>query len=104
MDNLSTEIHKMKNEGDILLFMDGNGKIGLMGERVSRNGALLKEVFDECELEVLNESEKCEGKITRENRKKPSEKSAIDFVLASENVSSQIRKMKIDESCEYVLK
>ena len=60
MDKLSDEIQEKKNQGEIVLFMDGNAKIGLLNEPVSRNGKLLREVFDECGLEVMNESEKSE--------------------------------------------
>ena len=103
-DLLATEIHEKQGEGEIVLFMDGNGKIGLLGENISRNGALLLELFEECELEVMNKSSKCEGKITRINRKNHSENSAIDFLLVSNDVEKQISKVKIDEDCDYVLK
>ena len=38
MDKLNDEIQDKKNEGEVMLFMDGNGKIGLLGEETSRNG------------------------------------------------------------------
>ena len=103
MDKLSCEIHNKKNEGEVILFMDGNGKIGLLGEQISRNGELLLQLFNECDLEIMNKSEKCEGAVTRVNRTNPSEMSAIDFVLASEQVEDQIEKIVIDEKCDYVL-
>ena len=37
MDKLSEEIQEKKAEGDVILFMDGNGKIGILGEEKSRN-------------------------------------------------------------------
>ena len=103
MDRLSSEVHSKKNEGEVILFMDGNGKIGLLGEDVSRNGEMLLQVFDECDLEIMNKSDKCEGTITRVNRKKTSEKSAIDFVLATEHAEEQVEKILIDENCDFVL-
>ena len=103
MNLLSTDIQERKNEGEVLIFMDGNGKIGLLNEDVSRNGALLESVFEECGLEVINRKEICEGKITRMNRKNKSEFSAIDFVVASTEIANEIRKMVIDESCDFVL-
>ena len=42
MDKLTEEILDMKASGEVILCMDGNAKIGLMGETVSRNGKLLK--------------------------------------------------------------
>ena len=70
MDRLSSEIQNKKNEGEVILFMDGNGKIGLLGENVSPNGQKLLQVFDECEMEIMNKSDKCEGMITQVNRNK----------------------------------
>ena len=104
MDKLSSEIQNKKNEGEVILFMDGNGKIGLLGENVSRNGEMLLQIFDECELEVMNRSEKCNGVVTRVNRTNTTERSAIDFVVATATVAEQIEKIIIDENCNYVLK
>ena len=42
IDRLNEEIQEYKNEGEILIFMDGNGKIGLLGEEKSRNGKLIE--------------------------------------------------------------
>lgn len=47
MSLLKEEIHEMSCEGEILIAMDGNGKIGLLGEEHSRNGKLLLYVFAE---------------------------------------------------------
>ena len=46
MQLLSEEIEEFQNEGDVIIFMDGNGKVGLLGEEKSRNGKLLEQVFD----------------------------------------------------------
>ena len=46
MDKLTEEILEMKASGEVILCMDGNAKIGLMGEAASRNGKLLKDVFE----------------------------------------------------------
>ena len=101
MDNLSAEILELEKEGEVLICMDANAKIGLMNEEMTRNGKLITKVFQECELEVINGSEKCEGTITRQNRKKISEKSAIDLVVASYQASQWIKRMTIDEAGEY---
>ena len=104
MDEFGSEIHEKITEGEVILFMDGNGKIGLLGEDVSRNGNLLINLFDECGLEIMNRSDKCEGKITRVNRANITEISAIDFVVCSLDAENLIKSMMIDESCDYVLK
>ena len=101
MSELTEEILELEREGEIILFMDANAKIGLMGEGVSRNGKLLKEVMEETTTYVINGTEKCKGTITRQNRRKQEEKSAIDLVLATHRAEGWIRTMNIDEDGQY---
>ena len=103
MDKLSDEIQEKKDEGEVMVFMDGNGKIGILGEEISRNGRLLLDLFEENDLEVMNLSDKCEGAITRVNRKKTNEQSAIDFLVVTEGIEEQIEKMIIDEEGDFLL-
>ena len=77
--------------------MDGNAKINILNEGISRNGALLMEVINETNLKIMNTDNKCSGKITRQNTKNSEEISAIDFVAVSENVGTWIQAMTIDE-------
>ena len=102
MDKLSDEITEKQNQGEVLLFMDGNAKIGMLDEPISRNGKLLQDLFDECGLGVMNASSKCIGRVTRVNRKNTEEKSAIDFLAVTENMEKQIHEMIIDEKGDYL--
>ena len=97
MTLLTEEIIEMTNDGEILLVMDGNARIGLLNEPISRNGKLLLEVFNSTNIHVLNNTDICSGKITRKNTKNDNEFSAIDFVLASEGARSWVQHMQIDE-------
>ena len=97
MELLMEEIEEQKNEGEILLTMDGNAKIGLLGENVSRNGKLLLKLIEETNLVIMNKSEKCKGRITRQNTKNKDEFSAIDFVLITDPVEKWIKHIEIDE-------
>ena len=101
MDKLSEEILELESDGEVLICMDANAKIGLMQEAMSRNGKLMTAVFQECELEVINGGDKCDGTVTRQNRKRPTEISAIDLVVATYNTSHWIKKMTIDEIGDY---
>ena len=96
MNILCEEIEEMKKEGDIMIYMDGNGKLALLGEEKSRNGKLLEEVFQQQDLYVMNKSEKCTGKITRQSTNQ-NEKSAIDFVAVDESLIDDVISMEIDE-------
>ena len=63
IDMLMEELVERRSEGDVLLAMDGNGKIGLMGEEKSRNGIMLLKLFEEVNLTVVNQSKKCIGHV-----------------------------------------
>ena len=104
MQLLNEEIEEMKKEGEILLAMDGNAKIGLLGEPISRNGKLLLQLVENTNLKLVNNTSKCKGRITRVNTKNPDEYSAIDFLLATENAEKWITEMLIDEDGLYKLK
>ena len=69
MQTLKEEIMEMQAEGEILLIMDGNAKIGLLNEPISRNGKYLLQVINETHLAIMNKSNKCKGKVTRKNTK-----------------------------------
>ena len=108
---IETEMHLLKEElletlkeGELLLVMDGNAKIGILNEPVSRNGRHLLKVIEDTNLIIMNKSDKCCGKITRQNTKKASEFSAIDFVLTSENAEKWINDILIDENGLYKIK
>ena len=104
MEQLKEEILEIRSESEIILMMDGNGKVGLLGEKTSRNGKLLENVFEHTGLTLMNKSRKCKGVITRQNRKNTSEKSAIDFVVSSMEAESMIESVTIDEEGLYRFK
>lgn len=101
VDLLQEEIMEIQNEGEMLLAMDANGKIGILGEEPSRNGKLLQKVFEETEMKILNKSDVCTGKVTRQNTKNMNEKSAIDLVVSSMGLESGIKSMVIDEAGDF---
>ena len=97
MNLLEEEITEMQQEGEIFLGMDGNAKMGILGENISRNGRFLLQLINNTNLTLMNTSDKCQGKVTRKNTNNANEISAIDFVLASESVEKWIEKIIIDE-------
>ena len=94
---LSEEIEEKSKDGEILLAMDANAKIGILNETVSRNGKLLLDVAKKHSLTIMNCTNKCKGRITRQNTANIHETSAIDYVMASHNVEKWISEMIIDE-------
>ena len=97
MQLLNEEINERKKEGELILTMDGNAKIGLIGEDISRNGDELLKVINRTGLFLLNGTDKCKGIITRQNTNNLAEKSAIDFILASYDANTRIKHVFIDE-------
>ena len=90
----------MKKQGEILLTMDGNAKLGLLGEDLSRNGKLLMHLIETNNLVIMNKDAKCQGKVTRQNTKNPEEQSAIDFIVTSQECATWLHQMTIDEKGE----
>ena len=97
MQLLNEEIEEMKMDGEILIAMDGNAKVGLLGEDVSRNGQLLLQTFENTGLDIINKSDKCRGSVTRPNTKNTTEQSAIDFIVTNECVKQWVKQKTIDE-------
>ena len=94
---LNEEINERKKDGEVILTMDGNAKIGLLGEDISQNGKELLSVVNRTGLFIVNGTEKCKGIITRQNPNNPAEKSVIDFVFATFDAHTWINQMVIDE-------
>ena len=97
MQLLNEEIEEMKKDGNMLIVMDANAKIGLLGEEISRNGYSLLETFENTELNVMNSGDKCKGRITRKNTQNENEVSAIDFIVTDSTVEQWVKEIEIDE-------
>ena len=94
---LSEEIKEKSKDGEVLIAMDANAKIGVLNETVSRNGKLLLDVIKNHNLSIMNCTNKCTGQVTRKNTANNDEFSAIDFIVASSTVEKWINKVIIDE-------
>ena len=90
--DLAIEVQGGKvNEEYTVLVGDMNAKIN----PISRNGRLMtKTLIDNCNLEVVNLTEKCSGKWTHVKRT-TGDSSAIDYVMVTD--LSKIKSMTIDE-------
>ena len=45
MDLLSEEIEEKRNEGEVLICMDGNGKIGILNEKKKQKWKVIRTSF-----------------------------------------------------------
>ena len=81
----------------------GNDSMGIPENTniISRNGTKLRDLNTRRQLTLMNASNKCKGLWTREDPN--GTKSAIDLVLANEEMQPIIKRMKIDEEGEWKL-
>ena len=77
----------------VIVMGDMNAHIGILGERMNRNGEMLVEFADETDLENLNET-LAEGRVTWSAR---DQESAIDYMLVNERMRELVTRMWIDE-------
>ena len=79
----------------------GNDEDGIEGniEKINQNGKLLRSLIERRCLYVINGTEKCSGKWTREDPN--GSKSIIDYVIANENAIDDVENMIIDEEHEF---
>ena len=89
-------VREHKNER-VLVVGDMNGHIGLLGERMNFNGALLRETCEGESLEILNETI-AEGKVTWCKRE---QQSVVDYVLVNETEREKVVSVWIDEGREF---
>ena len=86
------------NEDELVLVVgDFNAHIGILGERINKNGKLLEDLIEQSNLVNLNRTPECSGKITRNIRE---QKTTIDYALANRKMFGYYKKKKIDENKE----
>ena len=89
---LETVSNKFKNER-VIIAGDMNGHTGILGEKTNKNGEMLLNFVDICNLEILNHTIG-QGKITWKNRLF---ESTIDYILVNENARELVHEMIVDE-------
>ena len=107
---METEVERAELAGkSVIIEMDANAKLGvkyISGDPhvITPNGVLLSGIIERHALFVANGSKKCSGTITRRrcttNR---TERSVIDVVLVSTDLSKHLTSMHIDEERLHVL-
>ena len=64
----------------------------------------MDDVLKENEIIILNGTEKCKGTITRQNRARLDDMSAIDFVTTTYEMQQMVKKVIIDEDGDFRMK
>ena len=109
--SFEAEVIKAKdNNCFIIAEMDANAKLGNKiikndPNEMTNNGKLLFDIIERQGLVITNSLDICKGTITRQRdlEKNKSEKSVIDYILISEDLSKHIIELKVDEEREHVL-
>ena len=102
-ENLQIQLDRGFLKGDsVLLVGDLNAELGkpVINHDIhdmSANGKLSCDIIDKCNLYVVNALGLCKGVFTRVNNKNSAEKSVLDYVIVSSNLSDNIVSMTIDE-------
>ena len=102
-ENLQIQLDRSVLKGDsVLLVIALNAKLGKTVinrdiHDMSANGKLLCDIVDKYNLCVVNTLRLCKGVFTRVNNKNGAEKSVLDYVIVSSNLSDNIVSMTIDK-------
>ena len=101
----------MNKKSQILLIGDfnakiGNGPEGIKGgdKSMTRNRKLLINLVKNCKLIIVNKTDLCKGKWTRINTKNKNERSIIDYLIVSENLTKDLEELLIDEEELFKIK
>ena len=105
---LTTQINKLQQEGRVILMGDINAKLeikkGQCHQTESKNGQRLRELMLNTRTTATNLLEIHNGTWTRENRNNPQEKSIIDYMIVSENLTQHITESNADDADVYQIK
>ena len=101
-DMIEMEVTKSEiDKEDLIIMGDLNAKIE--SGRKDRSGKLLEQLTKKKNLEIVNNTGKCEGRWTRINTNNPTERSSIDYIICNKTVYEKIEGMVIDEEKNNVL-
>ena len=103
---LTTQIMKLKERGEVILTGDFNAKLKInttgCNQTASRNGKLMQKMIKETDMKPITINQ--EGEMwTRVKRKNPDEKSVIDYILATNQIADKAPNTNVDQSGLYRL-
>ena len=97
---LTTQINKLKQNGEVILTGDFNAKLEVNNDQAnqnqSRNGKIMADFLKNTGLQPISLKANI-GIWTRENRNNCMEKSIIDYIKATPEVAKQTKNIIIDE-------
>ena len=104
---ITTQVNKLKKQGEIVLMGDFNAKLeinnSIVQQSQSKNGKYMQNMLEETNLIPISTNATL-GHWTRVKRKDTNEKSVIDYMLMSEGIAKTTNYLEIDEVGTYRLK
>ena len=104
---LTAQILKLKEEGEVILMGDFNSKLKIemreACQEISPNGREMQKMIDQTGIKVTTMRAQ-KGIWTRVNRSNPQERSIIDYVLMTERADENTYDIMIDETGEMRIK
>ena len=104
---ITTQIAKLKEKGQVILTGDFNAKIKInkshCKQACSRNGKMMEKMMKQNAMTPATVDQ--EGEIwTRVKRKNTDEKSVIDYIITTDKIAQQIQEVNVDQHGLYRLK
>ena len=95
-EQLKTQVTMLNHKGAVIMAGDFNAKLETQDQMTSRNGKIMKEFLQETRMVAIN-GKSITGKWTRVNRKRPTEKSVIDYIVTNQEGDNITYDLEIDE-------
>ena len=97
---IGSTILRLKQKGEVIIIGDFNAKLEIKTQEVtqnqSRNGKLLEQIILSNDLQIPT-IEKTKCKWTRVNRANDKEKSVIDYIITTQEMTHRLRNVSIDD-------
>ena len=104
---ITSQINKMKKEGQVILMGDFNAKLEVKKSNItqeqSRNGRIMKKMLDDTDTTPITLQANI-GNWTRSRKRKDEiERSIIDYVIMTEGIKNNTKMVYIEEAGSYKL-
>ena len=96
---LTTQINQFKTQGEVILMGDFNAKIN-----INHTPHKQETMIENTQMETINTKPNHIGMWTRVNRNKPEERSVIDYIITSHNITNNIIESMTDNLDLYIIK
>ena len=105
---ITSQINKMKNEGQVILMGDFNAKLEVRKENIhqeqSRNGKNMQKMLEDTKTTPITLKADIGNWTRSRKRKENTERSIIDYIIMTDDIKNNTKLIYIDEIGSYKLK